>query len=200
MPVRYEGMCHHLHGGRSGRGGRDRTVVPFLSGPEEQKLCFQRREPLRYAPWFFPPKKTKKEETGPRRAHRQKRAQCCLGPPPLCQSRTAAPLARWLVGAAVAVAVAVPLADAGAPHCVPTALRCRLQSRGAPVGAGLRVRAMSAKVVASRGRRQHARHGIHSCCGHILRVLMVSGEFVSQTAAQSASIANRGAADFRRSF
>ena len=36
-------------------GGNARTVVPFLSCPEAQKLRFQRRGPRRCAPWSFSP-------------------------------------------------------------------------------------------------------------------------------------------------
>jgi hypothetical protein len=40
-------------------GGNRQDTVLFLSAPKEQKLRFQGRGPLRYAPWSVPPKNPK---------------------------------------------------------------------------------------------------------------------------------------------
>ena len=100
-PIKPPSLDHHS---AQRRRPRQDTVL-FLSCPEEQKLRFQRRGPLRCAPWSFPPGVGK--------------LNCA------CTVRQRWPPAVWVVPPSFGLVRPPPRSRGPPTHRVPTAQRCR---------------------------------------------------------------------------
>ena len=161
-----------------------------LSCPEEQKLRFRR--PDHFAA-LRDPSRPKSKETKPYRVHAPPERLAAEAPGPL-QVR------RWSSELTNSPVPGIPRTLQANPQRSPVPLRnpgrtdylALLQHNPWALGGG-----GGGGGETSVTRKTPIRE-CHSCCRHIWCVLMVR-EFVPQTAAQSASIANHGAADFRRS-